>query len=1145
MRKNIYLLFIFFMAIFLYSCEDEKIEEKLVVENTKIEMELGETEKIVVDATKNEETTICYKSLDETVATVDSNTGVVKALKEGSTEIEVYLSTKEDDKTIISVTVNMPFVEEIIIDNPVMEVGLFKQALIDINVKKFEETELILNVVDSTIACVNDGMIEGLKEGETFLEVSLSTNVELVKKIKIVVVDKRVLSVKINNKIEELALCQNYKAEYSINIEEKKDKVSWVSSNENIATVSKDGVITPIKKGEVQIFLLFEGTIKDALELNIVIDPLVIFDLLHIDNVLHQDVTTFGENPKEMHQDVYGSVSRYLFKDLFVEEKIIPIDNNIYKGKTATNEIIAKAEPLKLVRSGIKLEELKYIIYHDTGNAGAGADAKSHATYLVGQYNRDSRARSWHYTVDDEVIIHHIPNDEVAWQGDSYDAYAKSIGIETCVDYGSDLYKTWQNMAKLLASLLVENNMDISQIKQHYDMSQKNCPQTLRMNNLYSYAISLVEGEYIVKTLLKDYKIEFTSLSPEYLDDYGKVIKAPENDTRLGYKLEITCPNGEKLSKIYYSVIKGLNNTRKLSSDPSLLAIASSFDEKVSKISKIVTANDEEIINSLMNEYKTYSNDVKDLITSYDYLNNKEIELLNINKVDSKIIITKIAYNESNIGYSYIIIRNISSQVVDLSSASMIIEGSKQYIYNFNENVKMMPNSDLLIAVGELMLQGENIGLFATPDIVIQTDFIKDDFSISLKDNDTILDKVGVDNSSNFESNSARFKDYLYVIERKQLIDTNNNFRDFKQSNILIENDVLSTIKQLEFAYRVLSLNKEISLDDEDEIIRLIDSKNNLSENDKTLLNKYITLLDDITNRLEGLKNPSIAIVNNALKMIPTRIVDDYILPAYDGLSYSYAEGEDKSYYNIETGEYLKVSHEAKLIKLIAKHDTYQKEFYINFGVASKDDKVIYNTGGVKPSTGTTQAGNGTYDNQLSAIGFDNIALIVDNKAYFIGASCFIELSPISERTKLTKAELRPLGGVDNFYNYGIVNGVATQYKGTGALYYNNSSSDLSFDLSDTYGRNNASVYGYAKVIFSINNEGEYIVKEILGNSGTNDSTQNVQITLKPFEYLWCPHTYETGNETGTWLMNHGSNAYGGVLSLNTKVEIIKFKELK
>lgn len=36
-----------------------------------------------------------------------------------------------------------------------------------------------------------------------------------------------------------------------------------------------------------------------------------------------------------------------------------------------------------------------------------------------------------------------------------------SIGIETMVNQGSDLYLTWQKTAKLVAHLLIDNNLTI------------------------------------------------------------------------------------------------------------------------------------------------------------------------------------------------------------------------------------------------------------------------------------------------------------------------------------------------------------------------------------------------------------------------------------------------------------------------------------------------------------------------------------------------------------------------------------------------------------------------------------------------------------------------------------------------------------
>ena len=294
---------------------------------------------------------------------------------------------------------------------------------------------------------------------------------------------------------------------------------------------------------------------------------------------------------------------------------------------------------------------------------------------------------------------------------------------------------------------------------------------------------------------------------------------------------------------------------------------------------------------------------------------------------------------------------------------------------------------------------------------------------------------------------------------------------------------------------------------------------------------------------MEGLKNPSIAAINKALSQIPNKIVNDFKLPSVEGVTYDFISSEGKQYYNIETGQYLKVSYEPKLITMIAYHGSESKEFVINFGLAEPNDKIIFNTGTVKPSGGRTSDGYGTYNDQLSKTGFCGVAIRVGGNIYFLGKNSLIELDSNVLPNNLSKKELRPYGGENLINNCGLVNGVPTAYKGTGALYYNSGDNPLTFDLTDTYGRNNSGVYGYFKIIFSKDSKGDYYVSNILPNSGTNETSDNYQVTLNPGEYLWCPHTYETNVEGGTWLITPSTSTSGGVLTLNEKLEIIYYKK--
>lgn len=134
-------------------------------------------------------------------------------------------------------------------------------------------------------------------------------------------------------------------------------------------------------------------------------------------------------------------------------------------------------------RPGIT-RKIKYIVLHETGNSEAGADAKRHAIYL--RYTNEE-STSWHYTVDEDEIYHHIPDGEVAWHASDRlqnpGGNLNGIGIELCVNSDGDFEKTFDNAARLVAVLLDTYGLDIADIRQHADFTNKNCPEHIRNAN--------------------------------------------------------------------------------------------------------------------------------------------------------------------------------------------------------------------------------------------------------------------------------------------------------------------------------------------------------------------------------------------------------------------------------------------------------------------------------------------------------------------------------------------------------------------------------------------------------------------------------------------------------------------------------------
>lgn len=115
----------------------------------------------------------------------------------------------------------------------------------------------------------------------------------------------------------------------------------------------------------------------------------------------------------------------------------------------------------------------------------------------------------------------------------------RSIGIEMMINKGSNLSFTYHNTAKLIAKLLVENNLGLDRVKAHHFFSGKNCPCTLRENGLWDYFLKMVKTEYDMLTSQKGFKIEFSCDEP-FVNKNGLIKFIPDDVTSISYKVKIS-----------------------------------------------------------------------------------------------------------------------------------------------------------------------------------------------------------------------------------------------------------------------------------------------------------------------------------------------------------------------------------------------------------------------------------------------------------------------------------------------------------------------------------------------------------------------------------------------------------------------------
>ncbi len=163
-------------------------------------------------------------------------------------------------------------------------------------------------------------------------------------------------------------------------------------------------------------------------------------------------------------------------------------------------------------RPGHTIREFLGVTIHETANTGTGAGAISHARFLQtgGQYN----SISWHYAVDDKIITHSIPENEVAWHagdGRSGNGNNKTIAIEICVNPESNFEIAKKNAIELAADILIRHNVFKvwPSLFMHKDWSGKNCPHNIIASNWWYNFNQRVED------ILNDYNRP-SELGPHY-----------------------------------------------------------------------------------------------------------------------------------------------------------------------------------------------------------------------------------------------------------------------------------------------------------------------------------------------------------------------------------------------------------------------------------------------------------------------------------------------------------------------------------------------------------------------------------------------------------------------------------------------------
>lgn len=117
------------------------------------------------------------------------------------------------------------------------------------------------------------------------------------------------------------------------------------------------------------------------------------------------------------------------------------------------------------------------ITIHETANTSVGANAAAHANL---QSKGNVRDASWHWTVDDHEAVQSFLHNVKCWHAGTSAGNNTSIGIELAVNSDGDFTQTVENAAQLVAQIINERGLSVTDVVQHNRWSGKNCPTNLR-----------------------------------------------------------------------------------------------------------------------------------------------------------------------------------------------------------------------------------------------------------------------------------------------------------------------------------------------------------------------------------------------------------------------------------------------------------------------------------------------------------------------------------------------------------------------------------------------------------------------------------------------------------------------------------------
>jgi len=238
---------------------EKKIPVTMVMLNKEsLPMIVGDEYQLIATVVPDNATdkTVQWSSNNTEVATVDSETGLVKAIKEGDAKVVAYA-----DGQTATCTVHVDYipVQSITLDKPSITLyeGEDYTFVTTITPENATYKDITWTTGDNKIATVENGKVVAVKKGKTTITAtangkSATCSLEVLSSIAEISLNKTTLSLIVGDSEILQAIITPEDATL-------REGVKWETSDDKIATVDNNGKVVAVKEGEATITVSVEG----------------------------------------------------------------------------------------------------------------------------------------------------------------------------------------------------------------------------------------------------------------------------------------------------------------------------------------------------------------------------------------------------------------------------------------------------------------------------------------------------------------------------------------------------------------------------------------------------------------------------------------------------------------------------------------------------------------------------------------------------------------------------------------------------------------------------------------------------------------------------------------------------------------------